>query len=53
MVETERDRGSVEALTENFKGVWREDLVGAVEESPLLEAVTRERLEKTQQTERT
>jgi hypothetical protein len=33
--------------------LWTEDLVGAVEESPPLETITRERLVKAQQTEKT
>jgi hypothetical protein len=38
-------------VRELYGSLWREGLIGAVEESPLLETVSRERLVKTQQTE--
>jgi hypothetical protein len=49
-----RDEEDNCSKTGELKGnLWREDLVGAVEESPLLETVTKEELVKTQQTEKT
>jgi hypothetical protein len=46
----------VSHLVENCKGVWRENLVGAVsteaEQSQLLKAIAKEQLVKTQQTEK-